>query len=153
MPRYAAPVKRAGDGRYRISLDPDQRQLLRELPNQLRALLADPKQPSLRRLFPPAYQDNLEAESEYQRLMHDELLESRRAALETLERTADTKELSESELLEWLSALNSLRLVLGTILEVTEEDTPEDADSAEHAVYFYLGLLEEYVVEALAGDD
>lgn len=153
MPRFSVPVKRAGAGRYRISLDSDQRGLLRELPNQLRALLADPDQPALRRLFPPAYQDNLEAETEYQHYMRDELLESRRAALDTLERTADAKELSESELLEWLSALNSLRLVLGTILEVTEEDRPEDATSPEHAVYFYLGLLEEYAVEALAGDD
>lgn len=150
MASFFAPIRRSGADRYRINLDVDHRDLLRKLPDQLRTLLADPDQPVLRRLFPPAYQGDPEAESEYQGLMHQELLEGRRAALDTLERTADARELSEEELLGWLNALNSLRLVLGTILDVTEEDSPERATTPEHAVYFYLGILEEYIVQALA---
>ncbi len=55
---------------------------------------------------------------------------------------------------EWLRALNDLRLVLGTRLEVTEDldyesidlDTPRGRDLA---VYGYLAWLQEQLVEAL----
>ena len=40
-----------------------------------------------------------------------------------VERTIDaTDELTEDELLAWLRSLNDVRLVLGTILDVSEED-------------------------------
>jgi len=55
----------------------------------------------------------------------------------------------------WLAALNDLRLVLGTRLDVTEEmyerGVPEDDPrAASFAIYAYLGWLEEQVVDAMA---
>lgn len=126
------------------------------LPAELRALLdGEPGDPVLRRLFPPAYEQDAAGETEYQRLMHDELLAGRREALRVLEATSDRERLGEDELHAWLGALNDLRLVLGERLGVTEEVYERDLDlhdpnAAELAVYSYLTWLQDQVVEAAA---
>jgi hypothetical protein len=71
-----------------------------------------------------------------------------------MERTIDALRVSEEEILAWLSALNDLRLVLGTKLGATEDTDPEDIAEDDplapsYALYHYLGWLEEQVVEAL----
>jgi hypothetical protein len=54
-----------------------------------------------------------------------------------------------------MTALNQLRLVLGTRLDVSEEDPPfpdpDDPTAALHEVYHYLGVLLEAVLDALEG--
>ena len=70
------PFRRRRDGRFEINLDPDERELVRSLLDQLRdLLLAD--DPNLRRLFPVAHADDPEAEATYQELVHGQLIESR----------------------------------------------------------------------------
>jgi hypothetical protein len=64
--------------------------------------------------------------------------------------------LTEEEAEAWLSVINDARLALGTRLEVTEEMDfsgvdPDDPDSAPYAVYWWLGMLEEELVDALSG--
>jgi hypothetical protein len=146
-----ARIKRTRRGDFLVRLPAAERELLRRVPRELRTLLTegDPsRDPALRRL-----------RAEFERLTRDELLAGRLAAAETMERTADAGRLSEDELLAWLSAINDVRLVLGTRLEVTEETTAEDfAELPEddervrmYAVYAYLTFLEDQVVEALAG--
>ena len=151
MFRLNRRVKRGRGGRFELRLPDAERSLLRELPGQLRTLLAEGDS-SLARLFPPAYPDDPEKDAEYHRLMDDDLRARRLAALDTVERTVDATDLSEEELLGWLSALNDLRLVLGTRLDVTEEldAVPDDHPLAgAFAVYSYLGWLQEQVVAAL----
>jgi Domain of unknown function (DUF2017) len=148
-------IERTRKGEFRLRLSPAERQLLRSLPADLRALLAaDQRDPALRRLFPPAYEDDGQEESEYQRLMADELLEDRREALRVLEATAERDRLRADELEAWLRALNTLRLVLGTRLGITEDfdGTVDEDDPLAHelAVYAYLTWLQEQVVEAAA---
>jgi hypothetical protein len=151
-------IKRSRKGRYRLELSADERTILKQLVTQLEELLGvqsfGVEDPSLRRLFPPAYTDEPEAEEEYRQLMHDDLLESHRAALGTMTTTLDATELDGEQLLGWLSAINNLRLVLGTKLDVQENDQieidPDEPDAPVRAVYFYLSALEEEVVEALA---
>ena len=83
------PIERTREGDFRLRLSDAERQLLRELPAQLLALLtADPEDPSLRRLRPTTYEDDAEADDEFRRLMDGELLESRREALMVLVDTA-----------------------------------------------------------------
>jgi hypothetical protein len=65
----------------------------------------------------------------------------------------DTLSLDEAD--AWLRALNDLRLVLGTRLDVTEDLDYENIDLNEPrgrdlAVYGYLTWLQEQLVEALA---
>lgn len=153
---FRRPIERTQDGAFRLALSSDERELLRGLPAQLRSLLeADPADPTLRRLFPPAYEEDPEGEAEYRRLMGNELLDGRRAALETLETTAGRDRLSEEDVHAWIGALNDLRLVLGTRLDVTEdvyegEPDPGDPLAPELAVYGYLTWLQDSLVSAVA---
>ncbi|MGH2676857.1 MAG: DUF2017 family protein [Actinomycetota bacterium] len=150
-------MHRTRGGRFRLRLTDEEREVLRALPGQLREILHT-DDPSLRRLHPPAYQDDPEREAEYHRLVRDDLLRHRLQALEMMEATIDARTLDQEQMTAWLGAINDLRLVLGTRVDVTEElyeegIPPEDPRAATFALYQYLGWLEEQVVAALAGDD
>ena len=154
------PVKRVGrqfvalrDGTFRVRLADWERALLKDLPRQLCELLAT-DDPSLRRLFPAAYHADAAHEEEYQRYMREEILASRIASAQLLERTADAEVLSGDELLAWMNSMNAIRLVLGTQLDVSEETVEIDADDPRagvFGVYGWLGLLVERSVGALQG--
>ena len=151
-------VRRTRKGDYEIRLPPPERRLLATVVPQLRAVLVEDAgaaaDPNLRRLFPTAYPDEPDLDREYRGLVADDLLARRLAALDTLAETVDSTRLDEDQMLAWLGAINDLRLVLGTRLDVSEDtdlspraDDPE-ADSL--AVYAYLGILLESIVIALS---
>ncbi|MEI7761130.1 MAG: DUF2017 family protein [Thermoleophilia bacterium] len=147
-------IQRDRDGGYRLQLPAEERELLRLLPGQLREVLPT-GDPSLRRLFPPAYTDDSEANDEFRRLMRDELLEGKLAALRVVEETAGADHLSGEQLEAWLGALESLRLFLGTQLDISEETggqelDPDDPDAPALALYGYLSWLQEEAVAALS---
>jgi len=150
-------IQASGDGSVRLRLPREERELLRTLPAQLRSLLDEsPDDPSLERLFPPAY-DDADSEAEYRGLMRDELLDGRRRALATLEETLDQDRLSAEQAQAWLTALNDLRLVLGTRLDVRDDELLERVDPADPrapalGLYAYLSWLQEQLVEALEAD-
>ncbi|MGH2675795.1 MAG: DUF2017 family protein [Actinomycetota bacterium] len=148
-------VERTRRGRYRLRLSAQEREALRSLPGQLRELLGS-DDPALRRLYPPAYEDDPEHQAEYRGLVSGDLTRERLDALDVVERTVDATRLTEEELTAWLSALNDLRLVLGTRLDVTEDMyevglDENDPRAPAFALYLYLGWLEEEVVGALSG--
>jgi hypothetical protein len=149
------PVERMEDGRFEVRLSAQERSLLRGLPAALDDLIAaQPGDPSLRRLFPPASED-AELEAEYQGLVGDELLGGHRASLHALAETVDRDQVSEEELHVWLGALNDLRLVLGTRLGVTEETYEEGIDEMDPqaddlALYAYLTWLQDGILQALS---
>lgn len=152
-------VRRRGGHRYQIRLRPNERMLVSELVGQLREQLTmSTDDPAVRRLFPPAYANDAERDAGYQVLARDELLEDRLAALDVVERTLDGSELEESEMTAWMSTLNSLRLVLGTRLDVTEDSEPPatldpmDPEAQRYAAYEYLGWLLSQVVDVLTHD-
>lgn len=148
--RLIQPDKQGG---YRIRLDADERELLRNLAPQFIELLDDPSQPVLERLFPPAYSDpeHLEKQDEYRRLMQEDLVDRHREELELLATTASSETLTEEQLLAWSRALNSLRLVLGTHLDVSEEDDSPRAATPDDALYQWLTYLLGEVIDALSG--
>jgi hypothetical protein len=157
MPRPFRPrIARTGPGTYAVHLPSAERELLARLVDQLRELLeVTTDDPSVRRLFPTAYHEDPERDQEYQQLVRDELLEGRLAALATVEASADADELDEAQLTAWLTALNDLRLVLGTRLDLAEdqEDVDDDhPDAPAMMLYGYLSVLLGDVVDALAGD-
>jgi len=145
-------IRRKGD-RVRLNLDSHEQALLSELLGELEPLLAEPDDPSLRRLFPPAYSDE-QNDDQYRSLVRDQLVRGRARSLATMRATLANDEIDLAQADEWLRALNDLRLVLGTRLEVTEDldyesidlDTPRGRDLA---VYGYLAWLQEQLVEAL----
>lgn len=145
-----------------INLRDDERELVSRLIGELRELLLadDPRsEPLLRRLFPPAYHlaDDAEADAEYQRLMREELVASRLAAIEEADRLLNSaKALDEAAMLGLLQSLNAVRLVLGTLLDVGETHDPggvgdDDPMIGEHHLYQFLSFLLESAVEALSG--
>jgi len=145
-------IRRDQDG-VRLTLNANEQLLLRDLLDDLEPLLADPDDPALRRLFPPAYSDD-ENDEQYRSLVRDQLVTGRAKALATMRATlgSDTLDLEQAD--EWLRALNDLRLVLGTRLEVSEEIDYEDIDVEEPrgrdlAIYGYLAWLQEQLVDAL----
>jgi len=147
--------ERGDGGGVELRLSRDERSLLAGLVEELRALLdGAPGDPSLRRLFPPAY-DEEDDERAYRDLMGGELLEGRRSALDVVAQTLDRERLSADEADAWLRALNDLRLALGTRLDVKEDTFVEelrrdDPRAPALAVYGYLSWMQEQLIEALS---
>ena len=154
-------IERDRNGRYKVRLPNEERDLLADLPAQLEHALAAlastsaPPPSGFSRLFPTAYPTDPDAEATYVAVQRPELLDRRRATLSVLATTSGATELDEEQVAFWLGALNDLRLVLGTTLGVTEDDTgeveAEDPHFAEWQVYRYLSYLESEIVDALSG--
>ena len=106
---------------YALKLDERERALIRQILGDMRALLMlDADDLRVRRLYPAAYADDAEKEDEYRRLTHEELRSARLANVDTVEASIDAEVLTEEQLTAWMQAINSLRLVLGTLLDISE---------------------------------
>jgi len=156
------------DGTYLLCINTDDRRSLLRLFNELRDTLLDNSEANdtspdrLRRLFPTAYHDDPESDIEYQRLMKGELLASRLDSLSSaraaIERNPedDTVILTPHELDVFTRSINSLRLVLGTMLDVQEsddingenDDSNDDPARFHYHLYTYLGWLLDWAVMA-----
>lgn len=157
--QFRPPVERVKQG-FRINLDADERDLVQRLLHEMRSLLMGPSDnPALSRVFPVAYHrpGHAELDAEYQRLMREELVASRLAGIAIVdEALSSTKPISEAQLLALMQALNGLRLVLGTVLDVDEHHDVEliaddDPQVGEHHLYVFLSWLLEWTVRALQG--
>jgi hypothetical protein len=144
-----------------VNLDQEEIDLIVRLVAELRALLLadDPRTAHLtRRLFPPAYHlaDDAEADAEYQRLMRDDLVASRLTAMQHVDDTLTAGQpLSEEAMLGLLQSLNLVRLVLGTLLDVSEDQGPDEISDddpmvGEHHLYHFLSYLLDSAVDALS---
>lgn len=150
-------MRRTRRGDFELHLDARERDVLRELPEQLRDLLRheDPSSdPAMARLYPPAYPDDPIQNLEYERMAGDDLTRERLRAIDRMSATVDAERLSEDDVLAWLSVLNDLRLVLGTRLEVAEETTaadfpPDDPRASAYALYGYLTWLVDTIVRTV----
>lgn len=146
------PFRRRRDGLFEVNLDPDEREVVRVLLERLRDLLiAD--DPNLRRLFPVAHADDPEQEAAYRELAHGQLVESRFVAIETVESTLEADLVDEAQLTAWMQAINSLRLVIGTLLDVDEDGLdlePDDPRADSYLLYEQLGRLLGLIVWSLS---
>ena len=151
-------------GDLKLDIGRHEREILQSLPSQLAEVLRDaPGQPALARLAPPAYVEEPGHEAEYRRYMGDDLRQRQLAALAVMGESAGATRLTPEQAEGWLSALNSLRLVLGTQLDVSDDqldqlDQLDDADSSAAAergaalhLYRYLSALLQELVEAMSG--
>ncbi len=150
------PVRRTRSGQFEIRLSPEERDLLRGLAPRMREVFEDDADPVRGRLFPVAYPDDDDRQTEYRLLVQGELLDSHLAALAMLEETVDAERLDEDALLGWMRSLNEVRLVLGVRLGVTEEGderptSSDDPRAPAYAIYDYLTWLQGEIIEALAG--
>ena len=159
MARRRAPFEQTRRG-ISINLNSDERGLVRRLLGEIRELLttAADDDPKMRRLFPPAYLDDAEANTEFVRLMRDELVTSRCQAIDRVDEFLgdDSRStITTDELHAFVMSLNSVRLVLGTLLDVGEDDdlddlSPNDPGAAEAGLYHFLSWLLDNAVTALS---
>jgi hypothetical protein len=167
------PPVRRHRGHFSIHLTADQAELVLRLLDELASMLTDDapeNQSRVARLFPPAYtahspsdpgEDYSEQEAEYQRLMRDELLQSRLASIAAVrECLTQPRHLTEAQLIAFMQSVNSLRLVLGTILQISEDPdnpdsedpdlSPDDQDFGLQMAYQFLSWVLESTVRALS---
>ena len=159
------PVERTRRG-YRINLDVEERELIHRLMGEFRSLLLEPAvgDDRMRRLFPTAYHQaaDREFDDEFQRLMREELVASRLKGLDAIEAVltpdADPSRpaqlLSEAQMSAFLQALNGLRLVLGTMIDVGEDHDldamPDDHPLiGEFHLYDFLSWVLDSAVRAM----
>ena len=123
MVRRRRLLRRRSDGSIEVAFPDWLREEIGNLLGQLRQLMTTdaPADDRLERLFPPAYPDDAESEAEYQGFMRVELVSSRLAAIDKVEATLYDEQINDQQLTAWMAAINDVRLVLGTLLGVTEE--------------------------------
>ncbi len=166
---------RAAGSTVEVSFDDTEALLLRQLLHEMLELLDDgeeppsdpladavgistatspPEDPVLARLLPDGYRDDAEASSEFRRYTERGLRQAKRAnAARALASLDGSGELDDDDAHAWLTALNDMRLALGTRLGVTEEaDEPAEDDPRAYgfAVYDYLTWLQETLVQAMS---
>lgn len=154
------PIERNDDGSFTLNLGEYEQEVLLSFTDQLRQLITgDTDDPRVRRLFPVAYALDEEADSEYQRFMREELVTSRVAAIDRVTGfLASQDPITEAELSGLMMTINGLRLVMGTLLEVSDDgaepefDDADDPLAAQWQLYGWLGWFLEWIVDAQAGD-
>jgi hypothetical protein len=120
-----------------------------------------PDDPVLARLLPDAYADP-GAAGEFRRLTQDELLGGKirriSAVIDALRAAPGGHVVLDDDAAEtWLAALNDLRLAVGTRMGLRADLDPTPVPPGEHAAarqrfaFEWLGLLQETLVEAVAG--
>ncbi len=166
-------MRRSG-GEIVLKLYPTEVELLRDLTGQLESVLDGgvPERggdPVRDRLFPRAYLDPTEdaAEGEWQQAVHDDLVRQKSAAVEALVDSLDRGTVNRRGTLEitlappaveeWVGALNDLRLALGVVLGVTEDEPelqPGDPRGPGLELWGWLSWLQSSLVaELLSGLD
>jgi Domain of unknown function (DUF2017) len=175
-------VARLGDGRIAFLLSPQERVILggylAGLTDRLAApageldgepdedlgedLVEDPgeedptpgRDPVIARLYPDAIPSDPAASAAFRDLVMRDLVDDRLARLATVMETIDATSLDDAQAGAWLGALNDLRLVLGTELDVTEDDLDvideHDPDMERKLVYGYSAWLQGQLVDVLA---
>jgi hypothetical protein len=134
-----------------VDLGPNERELLRAVAEQLKELLLETDSPVLRRLFPPPYGDDTERNEGYAALAGPELIEHRLAALDLLVASVQATTLDEDEIGAWMRSINDVRLVLGTVLDITDDESDiavDESNVATYQAYELLGSLLDIIVEA-----
>jgi hypothetical protein len=155
--RPDGPITIRADGTFTINLQDHERETMLDLVAQLETVLrSGPDDERLRRLYPTAYNENPEHDAEYQGFMRDELTQSRAASIATVrEMLSSDSPVTENQLGAFMMVLNNLRLILGTLLDVNEDDDePDETDPlyGQWQLYGYLGWLLEWVISSLTGE-
>ena len=84
--RFTRRIKRTRSGQFEVRLSPEEREVLRGLPAQMRdALALGRDDPAVARLNPSACLDDAEVDAEFHRLMDNDLSAGRIEALDAFE--------------------------------------------------------------------
>jgi hypothetical protein len=110
-----------------------------------------PVDPVVARLLPDAYADP-ERAAEFRRLTEASLRATKLAHVAVVrEQLQNDPIVITDHVRAWLAFLADARLMIGTRLEVTEDDSMLPSTDPEHNLYLYLGYLQQSLVEELMG--
>jgi hypothetical protein len=147
-------------GRLRLHLDRVEVTLLSGLLDDLDEVLggaAGEPDPVLARLYPAAYRDDEEAETEFRMLTEAGLRSDRADRIEACRAelaNGGPIDLSDPDAGQrWIKLLNDLRLTAGTRLGITEDDQPDfdpyDPAAGPRVAYYWLTAVQDALVRAL----
>ena len=126
---FKRTIQRKGPDRFIINLRDDLREVIAAVCEDVLGALDDEgapnRDPMLRRVFPVAHTSDESVNEAYRDLVQSDLLRTRREALERVSATANDAELDRATLETWMIGLNTVRLVLGTRLDVSEDGFPQ----------------------------
>ncbi len=151
---FRRTIQVKGPDRFVVNLGADERSVVKAVCEDLIEVLDEDENPALRRLFPAGHATDQAIDAQYREMVHGDLLRSRREVLERVVATAEDTELDRQTLDQWMVGLNAARLVLGTVLDVSEDGPPDldpdDPSLPAWAVYEFLGSLQDAVIDALS---
>ena len=155
-----AQIHPLADG-VRLRLERHETDLMKRLTAEMKDLLSDEPEAEervLRRLYPDAYEDE-DSAAAYRDLIGGDLRQSKRRALAAVSEVVNHAkavdvELSDADMEAWLTALNDMRLAIGSRLEVTEEDMaaeidPDDEEAFPLAILHWLSYIQESMLTRL----
>lgn len=156
-------VEREESGNVLVRLPVPALEFLHRLPGKLRAILQDPDfaETVVRRLFPVAYR-NPQQESEYRKLLGDDLLRRKLEAIDVFESTLKASRVHRREATITIAArdfpaclgvVNDMRLVLGVELDIRDETwgreiDPDDPRGERLLLLHFLSFFEEALLES-----
>ena len=110
--------------------------------------------PALARLFPDGYSDDEHASADFRRFTEQDLRAQKLAALATVRDSlsdwTSKSSITAQQAQDWLKALNDLRLVLGTRLEITDDvDRDNEIDDPGMHLYNYLTYLQGTLIDSI----
>jgi hypothetical protein len=140
-----------------VTLEPDDLDLLNQIPEFLRGLGTPAQDPASARLRSPVYTSDPEASEEWWRLMGDEIDHARtadRSAFELILAAATAGTVaSVAEAEAFLRVLNEARLALAARLGVDEQGDYERLEPDDRAALDYLASLQQLMIVALMGGE
>ena len=139
------------DGEISVRLDENLRALLTKVSEELREILLVDEGEQLTRLYPPAYPDDEKLQSNFQEMVHDQLLMARLDGIDQLQASINDETISVELADTWMNIINQTRLVLGTQLDVGEGEGPVeegDPDLQSKVIYQVLSHILEDLTTA-----
>jgi len=110
-----------------------------------------PEDPVVARLLPDAYQDPQQA-AEFRGLTEAGLRATKLAHIEVVRAHLHNDPIVITDQTRaWLAFLADARLMLGTLLDISEDDPLEPRGEPQYDLYLYLGYLQQSLVEELLG--
>ena len=139
-------------GSLSIHFDEIEKEILNDLTQDLLVKLGNESpQTLLPRLFPEAFLNQPELNSEYKAMTTHQLQNSHRKALEALNLLTAEKEISQDDFIFVIKGLNIIRLELGEVLDIDDESQTTPAGNSDQyrlwIVFQYLGQILSQCVE------
>lgn len=143
-------------GAVRLHLDHAEADVLAQQFDALAASLDEPLPAVRERLFPAGFRNDPQAAAEFRQLTEDALRATKRDRIgqcrAEIPAGGGDVQLDAEAVDRWLTVTNDVRLTLGTLLDVREDDDvridPGDPSGQQRIIYYWLTELQDSLVHA-----